>query len=270
MSEDRKGLIRRVFRLNRLIPFVTLLGAGVAVILSLLQILKVSLSEGIIISLLGLLAADALIERVGVLERLERALAAIRVGNTLRRRQEILPIQQHAAGASEICIVAISAISIAHANVHFFSDKVREGCAIRMILLNPKSPHLRTFDLQYGTATGEKSIAASLSAFEGVLQEESRGSFQIRLSEVFLPFSIVAIDPNTDHGSMIVEFYAFRKKVGERPHVHLTAADNSHWFRYFRDQFETAWSDSIVWPGNRVDRLSRDVEEDGISEGLTG
>jgi hypothetical protein len=108
-----------MFRLNRLIPGVTVLCAGAAIVLSLLGLMKLSISENIIVTLLGLLAGDALTERIGILDRLERALSALKVGKGLRSRQEIPSIQAHAAGASEICIVAVSAISIAHSNAHF-------------------------------------------------------------------------------------------------------------------------------------------------------
>lgn len=246
-------MVRTTLSLSRLIPGITVFGAGLAILLSLLGIMKFSLSEGIIVALLGLLAADALTERMGILDRLERTLSTIRVGKTLRSRHEILPIPQHAAGATEICIAAISAISVAHSNLHFFTTRLKEGCKLRLVLLNPKSPHLEAFDLQSGTATAESSIRAALGVLESLLYEPSPGSCEIRLSEVFLPFSMVAVNPNTHHGSMVVEFYAYRKKVDERPHLHLTAGESPHWFGYYRTQFESIWSDSILWPGNRVE-----------------
>lgn len=242
---------RHLFRLDRLIPTVIVLGAAAAIVLSLFGITRLSLSERIVISLLGLLAADALTERIAVLDRLERLLSTLKLGKNLRSRQEIISIQQHAAGASEICILAVSAISIAHSNVHFFAAKIREGCVVRIILLNPESTHLKTFDLLYGTPTAANSIAASLRVLEDLLHEKGKGSFSIHLSELFLPFSMVMVDPATDHGSMVVEFYAYRKRVGERCHVHLTASEDQNWFRFYKDQFDSAWSDSRAWTGTQ-------------------
>jgi len=120
---------------------------------------------------------------------------------------------------------------------------------VKFILLNPHSPHRKAFDLQFGTATAENSIAAALTVLDGLLREECTGCCEIRLSEIFLPFTMVAVDPHTEHGSMVVEFYAYRKKVGERPHVLLTANDDRHWFRFYQDQFDAAWADSTAWPG---------------------
>jgi hypothetical protein len=238
---------RKWLRLNRLVPSLTILGAGLAIILSLVQVLKLTTSEQIIIALLALLTVDALTERIGVLEKIESKL-----GNTsgaiLRDRSQILTPLQHAQHASEICILVVSGASVILPYAGFYGQRMASGCKIRVVLLNPKCAARATFDLLKQGRASQQMIDSSLEVLRDlVLSTQGKGQCEVRLLDVFLPYSIFAVDPGSTSGSMVVELHSYRVAIDERPHLDLTAADNRHWFAYFSQQFERAWSDAAPW-----------------------
>jgi len=138
---------KRWFRPSRLIPLLTILGAGTAIILSSLKVLRLDTSEEIVIALLALLAGDALSERLGLLENIEARLNSLPVRRGLVTKADIPSVEAQAYYTSEICIVAISAISLLIRNQGFMESKLKRGCNMRIILLDPDSPSFQTWSL---------------------------------------------------------------------------------------------------------------------------
>lgn len=239
-------------RLSRIIPAITLTGAAAAILLSLLRIIDLTIPENVIIALLALLAADALTERLSILERIEKELGNLSANEALRTRADLPSMESMAGAASEICLLAISGMSLSHRFLHFFREKAGEGCNIRIILLNPQSPCVEFYDTQYGIATAEREIDASLKVLSQLLESDFlRSRCEVRLSSIYLPFTIFAVDLARHSGSMIAEFHTYKTTAGERPHAFLTPINSPHWFPFFKGQFERAWSDSEKWePSN--------------------
>src|SRR5947208_1883595 len=92
------------FRLDRVLPLFTLAGAGTVGILALVGVIQLDLAHGIIITILVLIAGDALIARIGVLERIESKLDLSAASASLRSRRLMLKPPELAATAREICI----------------------------------------------------------------------------------------------------------------------------------------------------------------------
>lgn len=235
-------------RPSRIIPTLTIWGAGTAIVLSFLKAINLSIAEEIVIALLALLAADALSERVNLLERLEAKLSKLSIGQTLRRRGETHFLEEYGGNASEICIIAVSGISLAMRHLSFFENRINDGCKIRIILLDPSCPSLQTWNLMMKVTTTASDIKSSLEVFKSLMQH-AKGKCEIRLLNVFLPFSIVATDLAKDSGAMIIEYHAYKIGLGDRPHVLLTPRDIPYWFSFYREQFERAWIDAVSWVG---------------------
>jgi hypothetical protein len=69
------------------------------------------------------------------------------------------------------------------------------------------------------------------------------GSFQYRLLAYNPGFSLVAIDPSTRGGRLIVEFHAFHNEAtSSRMHVEITRKQSDRWYSYWSDQFERIWA----------------------------
>jgi hypothetical protein len=241
---------KRWIKPSRLVPLLTILGAGTAIILSLLGIIGLSVAENIILALLALLAIDALTERLSILEKIENKLSSLPSGQRLRTRDEIPSVETQATYASEICIIAISAVAVLPRNLPFFQKKVKSGCKIRVILLNPDSSSLQTFNLLDKGYTAKSDIERTLRLLKELAQIEwAKDKCEIRLSEVFLPFSMFAVDLQKESGSMVITYHDYRTAsiFSERANIFLTQFDDAEWFNYYREQFENFWSDATLW-----------------------
>lgn len=247
-SQNSLSKKRHYFKLTNLIPFVTILTGITAICFSLLDVIKFTMPESIIVALLALLAFDALTERLGILGRIENLIERIQVGQALKSRSEIPPFTEYSKSASEICIAAVSAIAICPGHINFFKNKLKEGCNIKIILLDPNSPHLETLNEQYGDPSAQDGIKASLTYLEKLVQmKDTKGKFEVRLVKVFLPVSMVAVDVQKESGSVLVEFHCYKMSVEERPNIIITAKENPRWFNFYKEQFDQAWSDGSIW-----------------------
>lgn len=143
---------------GRLIPILTIFAAGTAIVLSMLGIIPLTPAESIIVALLALLSVDALTERLGVLERLEAKLELMPVHEGLRKRSEIPLLEERARNASDICILAVSAISLTVRYLSFLEGLLHSGSTLRVILLDPASDSLRTWELLMKVTTSVSDI----------------------------------------------------------------------------------------------------------------
>ncbi len=166
----------------------------------------------------------------------------------LRTRGEILPPREHAAKASEICIAAIHATSVILSNLGLFETKIREGCRIRIVLLDPKSPSVKVWDRITKRQHTRSEIEASLKALTSVLlNTRDRPNCEVRLIDVLLPFSLFGVDLDQPTGSIIAEHQCYSVPPDGRPHVRLLPKETPQWFAYYRDQFEAIWADAKTW-----------------------
>lgn len=239
---------RSWLKLSRIIPLTTVLGAGIANVLALIGILQLTVFENIVIVLLALLSIDSLIERTSILEKIEKRLSYLSVTYSLRTRDEMLKISVQAENASEICLVAVHGTSAIVPNIHFLEKKIQENCRIRIVLLEPESIAVNVWDEIKGDKTTLPYLHSSLEALRRLLQNpESRKNCEVRLLNVFLPYSMVAVDLNKDTGAMTVEYGGYRTTIDGRPHVFITSASDKYWFDYYKKQFETVWTNAKKW-----------------------
>jgi hypothetical protein len=235
------------FKPSRIIPMLTIVGAGTAIVLSLLNMLELSLAENIIIALIALLAIDALTERLSILDVIEARLQHLSANQMLRSRNDLPTVDVHAAQATEICFIAISGISLRVRYFGFLENKIKSGCKIKVILLDPEGIGVEACKLISRVTTADSDIRTALESFKELSNIKSKGKFEVRLSQAFIPFTLQAVDLHKPTGSMVVEYHTYKKTLNERPHILLTALDNNQWFEFYKQQFEQAWNDSTVW-----------------------
>jgi hypothetical protein len=237
-------------RPERIIPVLTILAAGIAILLSTLEIIDLSIADEIVIGLLALLAVDALTERLSLLDSIKDELRRIAGPPSLQSKQDIPKVEHQARRASEISVIAISAAGLTVKHLSFFEERIAHGCTLRMILVDPRSPFLEALNRQDRQPTSETDIEATLRNFSYLVQDTTRaGSCQIRLLDVFLPFSMFAVDLDNNDGSMVVEFHVYKGTSRERPHVLMTPDSSPQWYHFFKKQFEEAWNNAIEWDG---------------------
>lgn len=239
---------RRWLDPSRILPLLTIIGAGIFLIASTVGGVSLSASEGVIITLLALIAIDALVERLQILEKIELKLNQLTPNNPLRKRNAIISPNKFAADAFSIHMIAVSAISVSTQYLSFYKRKLEEGCNIQIVLLEPNEQVLQVLDIQVNDNYNTKQhIESSIQALKSLTEFQTKENrCEIRLSKVFLPFSMVGIDFETSRGTMIVEYHGYKTTVDEQPHVLLAQEADNYWFKFYCDQFDQVWSDAQV------------------------
>ena len=239
---------RNWLRIGRLVPLMTILVAMIVGIMSLLGLFQATLAEGIIITLLAFLAFDALVERLSLLEKIDTTVTKWTDREFLKDRSELVRMKELAAGATEICAAGISLISIIRPYDDFYIQKLRDGCNMRFLLLEPDSDIVMVWD-EGQLAPGTKNeIETSLRVLDNLIRQKNlKGKCEVRVSRAYLPFSIVIVDGEKDRGMMTVEMLVYKKSLAERPHFQLLRREQERWFQFFYDQFERRWREGRPW-----------------------
>ncbi|MBE7467789.1 MAG: hypothetical protein HS114_01445 [Anaerolineales bacterium] len=240
--------LRSWLKFERLIPSATILLAFVAQALDLLNIIQLSLGEQLILLLIGLLGVDALTERLSMLEKIRDEIKAldgnspVRASKFFQPRDKIAPLQDRISDVQsiDICGISLLAISTQHYNLLL---KVRKGCKIRLLLLNPNNDAL--IEILAGFASKpeiiQQEIRTSLSNFF-IDQNFTNSKFvEIRVSDYIIPHTMLITDADKSKGKMRVEMYA-GKWASSRPGFDVCKSEDPAWFNLFLTQFNELWS----------------------------
>ena len=247
-SSHRSSKLKQWFSLSRIIPLLTVSTAGIVGVLSLFGYLPLSAPESVIIVLLALLAVDSLIERTGILERIDNKLNAIEAKPVLLLGPDYSDYVEATKQASEIWLLAVSAKEVVGQYCNFFLEMLKKGCNIRIILLNPNCPAIKTWDLLNNIKFTETDISSVLELLKQLTSAHgAKGKCEVRLCEFFTPFSLYALNPNKTNGKIIVSYYGIAKPPRERLHIEFDATADFQWLAYYRQQFEDVWDKSHAW-----------------------
>src|SRR5215211_1698172 len=113
-------------KLGRLIPMATIVVARASGVTAIFIPKEFGIAEGFVITLLGLLAADALAERMNHLEKISERFNEIQVLPQLRPRSELTHPAEWVFDSREIDVLAISACYLLSYG-SFFEDALRKG-----------------------------------------------------------------------------------------------------------------------------------------------
>lgn len=242
---------KKWLRPGRLVPLVTAAAAMAVGLLLVSGKLPDAQVEGIIVIILGVIAFDALTERLTVLEKIEGRLEGLSGGGSLRGRERLQHPKLWISRAGAIDVAGISAISLTTVYGSFLEEQVREGCRFRFLLLDPASDAVATWkSMVRETDAVEEDIQRSLQHLGSLrARAASPDQVEVRLARVFPPFSLFAVEPARKRGTMIVELHAHRAAVDQRPHLHLVRQQDEVWFSFFLTQFEALWEEAEPWQG---------------------
>lgn len=251
-TKQKKMNYKKLFRLDKILPLATIIGAVTAIILSLIGILNLNLESNIIIALIGLIAIDSLSERLSILSRIEDYMK--RNPNdicTLQSRSTIQKPTEIGKNASDIYILSLHGNSVITPYLNFYNEKLEKGTNMNVILVSPngtienfvkmieKSEKLRI----------KENIESSLQNLSGFVSNSANhiGKCSVRLTDTYYPYSIFGADMDKPNGFITVEFHSYKLPPYDRPHITLSPKSDPYWFNYYKNEFMNIWNNLEDW-----------------------
>lgn len=162
------------------------------------------------------------------------------------------PFAERIREASEVWVFAPTAINLLSAhNCELMRNKVlsKPDGMLRVVVLNPSDSQIvqlavRQLDdsLDYPIQDFRDSLATTERQLRAMSSWKVRGSFNYRLLDYNPGFSLVAVDPATRDGRIIVEFHGFHNEAtSSRMHIELSRQQSERWYAYWTGQFESIW-----------------------------
>ena len=246
MNEKIRIFLRDWVKLERVIPFFVFLVAAIVVISDWIWFHEIPREIDIVIVLIGILGIDAFLERVKILDRIEKKLLFLQE-DVLIKWNKLPDIYKQTSKASEICIISPAMATLINKYPTAIEEIIHRGCKVKILLLNPfDEDALENWRrLQKDKVVNEKQIRNTITQLIGFMRRDGKSTnCEIRFSEVFIPFSMLAVDlkKTTGASSMNVEFHGYKIRDDVRPHIVLSPQDDNFWFKFYKDQFDAAWA----------------------------
>jgi hypothetical protein len=188
-------------------------------------------------------------EQLGALRSAIQALSDH--SGALRKRSTIPPLDSMFADANVISIAAVSGLGFVNHHRGLLEDQLRKGRKLRVLLLDiDRRDALQSWDRLSNPPmnTPEEDIRAGIRQFLGLADlREYPGSCEVKLLDTCLPYSLILCE-GAHVSEMQVEMHAYRRAPEERPNILLSSQADQHWFEFFAQQFDLAWSKARVPP----------------------
>ena len=162
------------------------------------------------------------------------------------------PLSDRLKNAEEIWLFAPTAVNILTAhNCELLRTEIlnKPDGTVRVVILDPANDAAvqlatRQLDdsLDYPIQDFRDSLQAIVRQLRSMASWQVRGSFAYRLLDYNPGFSLVAIDPTTRSGRIMVEFHGFHNEAtSSRMHIEISRKQSDHWYAYWTDQFNRIW-----------------------------
>ena len=260
MEKSSKKWWQSWIKPERLVPLATVIGAFIALLLAALGILTVSVPEGVMLSLLALLAADALVERMGILERIQRSLELM--NQSVKSEPHLVwepdmfrdePFENYLKGANELFVSGGSLIGLFREQREVIERWLSQtpDAKLRLILVDPKlvregklSVESLYRDTDNGENEGRELYARETERALGMiasLQKSFPGKIEVRLTKETPSVTVMMVDRSKARVSVNL----YRIYPTQRPAFILSKTRHPTWFRPFEERYYIElWSKS--------------------------
>jgi len=244
-----KDLLQRLSSPRNILPLIAILGAIVGVFNINLFGLTVK-PEQIIISLLGFLAVDALIERLDVLTNIEQGIHSIAklinpkapseaffYTRDFSRVEKIIR-ESH----NEIWIYGVTLDGLVTL-VNPLQDKLRKGYKIKILAPDPSGDEFQSTAKYFGSRPAQLAarLKGNLDNLGIRFRQVENSNFEIKVLDRVFTTGYVISDPNSADSKMLVQMYMFWFGVNNAPNFELIHKDDKQWYSVFITQFNKAW-----------------------------
>jgi hypothetical protein len=248
--------------LDAVVP-VVLIAAAVLMTLE-PTIFGVAITEReIVLGFFGFLGIDALVERTGRLNRIERRLEAlasrttgpVAAGEVLRPRSSFDRMDMLVARARRSVLIIGVNLEGALLCVSTLLDLARAGGTVRLVAMDPDGTALGPAAAMSGVdpAVRRQKIIQNLellrAEFTAHLDPVARGRVSLVVADLVLPLGAVGLDEQTRGGSLIVQHYLTATAAELAPLIWLRAETDQPWFSRYLAQCEACLAGAREWEG---------------------
>jgi hypothetical protein len=254
--------LRGMLGLDAVLPVVLI----VAAVLMTLEptIFGVAIDEReIILGFFGLIGVDALVERTGRLNRIERRLETlasrttgpVAAGKVLLPRSSFERMDVLAARARRSILIIGVNLEGALLCISTLLDLARTGGTVRLVAMDPNGAALGpAADMsRVDPAVRRQKIIQNLellrAEFAAHLDPAARGRVSLMVADQVLPIGAVGLDEHTRGGSLIVQHYLTATAAELAPLIWLRAETDQPWFNRYLAQCEACVSGAREWEG---------------------
>lgn len=151
--------------------------------------------------------------------------------------------------ANSVSMLGINLNSLISPHTHFIEGKAKNDCRFKFIMVDYQffeSMGAIAYTTWPGGTNSQKDLGQSVDKVTR-LNSSKNNNIQLRFISVPPPYSMLLIDPETDHGEIQIELYTYQRDTYERPHFILTRKENPHWYDFFLHEFNIAWNKSRLY-----------------------
>lgn len=219
-----------------------------------------------ILTIIGLLATSELISRLLTLNKLEantkkiadrlnilEESGVISVSKVFENGAHQLPIHEKIRKANNVSVNGTTLIQVSTQYRGEYEDKLRSGCNLRFLLLEPNSESVklvgnRNYEAKESPQTLELYLNESidnLSTLDNL--PDKRGSCEVRVLDYVPSFGLVMVETNDGEDVIFVQMFPYKSAHGNRPWFQINSITDSMWYNYFKSQYEKMWNDAVPW-----------------------
>ena len=272
------NLLKRFFSVPNLVTTVTIL-IGVAASIGLTE--KIYPTEKILTALVTLIAAQLLVDRLGILssiyEKIDTKAHNYLIELLPRTNPAFERFSAFARNASEVMVIGIDLGFMANADAWFVKEAVESGLDLKLLISDPDTSGdlknaLNNHDERNSSGkapvhdhvAGAKSTLGTLSS---LISPIAKGKLEIRARTDIPNPTMALVDPSKRHGKIRVELKLYKKNHGEVPYFVINRS--SVWYdMFFKHYYVDLWNDSKVLYNSSTSRLPTSSKTVANSPGL--
>jgi hypothetical protein len=251
------AFLRGLFRLENLALLIVIIGA-IITLTPLREALRLSQLDAMV-ALLGVLAVDALVERVGALKELRTTLANINVKLIPSRTisEYFQPRTSHPqfnmllSDATEVWIAAkgLKALWTDHSGQ--ILEAAKSGVRFRFLLHDPESQHvIQSMAATSLTSTVPKHVRTDIRIMIDHIVTVSRsctpGQILLHVTPWPMTHGCTIVNPTMPKGRAYIELWGYKLALAERRAAWIYKELDHAEFAFYVADFERQWNDARV------------------------
>jgi hypothetical protein len=168
------------------------------------------------------------------------------LGDLLLTRAQLPSLEEQLTDANSIDMSGMSLLALAKTYRSMLLKKIKQGCKLRLLLLNPANDNLMQmiapFIRSYTVTDHTAAIRESLKTLQGEAALSNSPLVHIRLYDYPLAHAMLIINRDTLDARLRVEMYMCSSMPADCPGFYILKRHDPDWFSTFADEFDDHWA----------------------------